>query len=974
MAISFEQYLQSLLQSITSYYTVAYSNDTELYNILQTYSSELVSGSIALETVRNNLFIVTCENSGLYNNFGTYFNQGKYSDQTYTEDRYKSGSSALRIVTPALDSLQTLEVFDSWTMASHSSPVTNFPGTWALSRMLEDTIVFDNKFVSSCRLVTDTDQPAQLYYDACIYDPVNNQWTPFITTPDESINTRTIGLNAHQPYIEKGQYSTQKYLYYLAFEFDKRVWKPDFDRAAKAYIVKVDPTNFDVLTGYPDLTYSEIIFYAGTNGPLKTFPDYSEFNYYTWTDSVIFHDNLYFGLCMTSLDAATTASLFPAHSIPVVAPDSDYRYPHLFKCDPITMDVAEIGFAAYISDIAGHTNYQLHAMAEHNNKLWIDVSSEDIEEVPFTLTNNNTAAGEAVLIYDFESSGTTIFAATGAGGGHARLLHSTNDGDTWNTKVDFGSLEVGTNYLYCCKEFAGSLYVGTDLNSIWRASSPYTLGSWTKVATFPGPALSFETFDGALFAATNPGGVSWAIYRTTDGINWTNVYSGTPDLTVQNGHFRFKEFNGYLYAAGTMEVVRSSDGTTWTESNDGFGTVGEDLIGASLEVHNNYLYTAMLSGNYLARTSNGTTWNIRYTGFTSVIGSILSYNNTLYVGLLNGELWSSIDDGETFTLFQVPGTLPRLRIHNGYAFCGVYYNTPKGLIYKWGGGPQHYMITYDDINFENAASPADEGDTILKMHSYNGQLYAIINNLVGGYTVCRYDNISWSIHKVFNYSINTMCEHEGSLIITLSNGDIFYLDLESDTWEQYLSISNLPPATRGITALTSYAMSPPKVYAFVDDVWYSSRFIYSDLIHYAVTGAEISSAMVQWASIPGYQKQLDFMLDAAMHGGTRQGIVSAANAFTLINPDIREAYAIPSWKLKSISGPITQLSSNVWQFSNSFSWRDNLWRGAYATFTDGSSVSDKIVAGYIILVNDNNTVNVGPIYDLRLLLDLTRIV
>lgn len=146
----------------------------------------------------------------------------------------------------------------------------------------------------------------------------------------------------------------------------------------------------------------------------------------------------------------------------------------------------------------------------------------------------------------------------------------------------------------------------------------------------------------------------------------------------------------------------------------------------------------------------------------------------------------------------------------------------------------------------------------------------------------------------------------------------------------------------------------------------------NDIVHYAVPGAGVSGSTTQWAAIPGYRKQLDFMLDAAMHGSTHQGIIRASNAFTLINPDIREAYTTPQWKLKSTSGPITQLSPNVWQFSSSPSWRDNLWQGAHATFISGSSTSDKIAVGYIILVNDNNAVDVGPIYDLRLLLDLTR--
>jgi len=148
--------------------------------------------------------------------------------------------------------------------------------------------------------------------------------------------------------------------------------------------------------------------------------------------------------------------------------------------------------------------------------------------------------------------------------------------------------------------------------------------------------------------------------------------------------------------------------------------------------------------------------------------------------------------------------------------------------------------------------------------------------------------------------------------------------------------------------------------------------------NYAITGAAISGSTTQYTSVPGYRKQLDFMLEAAMYGSTLHGIISTTNAFTLINPDIREAYATPNWKLKSTAGPITQLSNNIWTFSGSSSWRDNLWQGAHITLTSGSispaeTDNNRIIVGHVVLVNDNNTVTIGPIYDPRLLLDLTRI-
>jgi len=983
MAITFEQYLQSLLQSITTYYTATYSSDTELYNILRMYSSELTSGSITLETVRNNLFIVSCENSKLYDNFGTHFNQNKYTDQTYVEDRYISGSGIFKVTTPTLKVTQVTESSDEWEMASHSSPLTNFPSTWSISRLPGDTVVFDNKFISSCKLVIGTDQSTQSYYDLCIYDPINNQWTPFITSTDGEItDIPKIGLNAYQHYIERGQYSDQEYLYYLTFTFTRETPTKSTDgETARAYIAKVAVDSFDTSSGYSNITYSDIIFYPGTNGPADTWPNYSEFGYQTWSDSVIFHDKLYFGICLTIDD--TPSFIGSDDPVTLWAPDTEYRYPLLFECDPITMDVSEVGLATYMGNTVGNINFQLHAMAKHDNKLWID-SSPDETSLIFNLTSNNSQEYTNRVINAFETSGSTIFAASEA---NARLLYSIDDGDNWNEKVDLTYMNPASgSTLLFCREFdaqdgSGSfLYVGTNDHLVYRARAPHTSGSWEIVGTFTPPYIGYaKVFKNALIA-TGFGPANndpEYIYRTTNGTSWTQVNTA-PVEVVNKGGFELEEFNGYLYSTTPSSspepnsIIRSFDGITWENAIDSLGTAGTS-IGYRLVTHNNYLYTTNAL-HHLIRTTNGTTWNTVYIGFTSSIGMLLSYRDTLYAGLHNGELWSSKDNGETFTLFQKVSKIYTLDKHKGFAFCGTYdYAEIKSKIYKWSSKPSHDMTTYDGINFDNTIeSPASPGDNVLKMYSYNERLYAILNNSTGGYFVRRYDGTSWSTHHSFEHTINTMYEHDSTLIISTNNGDVFYLNTENDTWQQYLDIPDLTFATKGVTAFASYAMSPTKIYSFVDDAWYSSEFLFSNIIHYTIPGAGVSGSTVQYASIPGYRKQLDFMLDAAVHGGTHLGIVRASNAFTLINPDIREAYTTPQWKLKSTSGPITQLSSNVWQFSSSPSWRDNLWQGAHATFVSGSSPSNKITVGYVILVNDNNTVDVGPIYDLRLLLDLMR--
>lgn len=149
-----------------------------------------------------------------------------------------------------------------------------------------------------------------------------------------------------------------------------------------------------------------------------------------------------------------------------------------------------------------------------------------------------------------------------------------------------------------------------------------------------------------------------------------------------------------------------------------------------------------------------------------------------------------------------------------------------------------------------------------------------------------------------------------------------------------------------------------------------AQYTVSGSTTYIHTGAGVSGSTTQWAAIPSYRKQLDFMLEAAMNGSTLHGMTRAANAFTLVNPDIRELYDLPQWKLKTFSDTVTQLSTNVWQFTGP-SWRTNLWAGAHTTFS-GSVSTDKVAAGYVVIVNDNDTITVGPIYDNNLLFDFRR--
>ena len=149
-------------------------------------------------------------------------------------------------------------------------------------------------------------------------------------------------------------------------------------------------------------------------------------------------------------------------------------------------------------------------------------------------------------------------------------------------------------------------------------------------------------------------------------------------------------------------------------------------------------------------------------------------------------------------------------------------------------------------------------------------------------------------------------------------------------------------------------------------------------------------------SLPAYRKSIDFLMDSAMHGGTVHSINRVVNAFTLINPDIREHYDYRRWSLRAVSGSIMATDGIVLTLANDPGWRRNEWVGAVATLYSGSQfvsepdgegiprnsflcsvvdtstdpVSDivetrndeRIFVLYIVTANTQNTVTLGPLH------------
>lgn len=791
MAFTAAQFLQSLLQSITAYYTATYSSDTDLYELLSMYSVELASGSTALETVRNNLFVVACENSKLYDNFGTYFQQAKYFEQNYDEDRYVSGSGAFKFTTPAQYTTEESTVFKDWALASCDVglSVTNFPYSLASST------------------AASTQNIAAIYGSIHSYSS-QGTFTPATRLVDGEVTNSYLATGATNEWVIIDLGTAYDVLGFVTWGASLTT----IDNSVKNYRIGLSNT------GTADGDFSIVV-----SGQVPE-P----------TSETVFSD--------TSTISLTTA-----------------RYIKFYLDDNwggSAVGSSEIEVTAAGGSSATPAGVPLTKAALVGDKLYATCFAVDNIDDPIRLTS-----------YDIsENTWNTV----------PTVLGTANGGKNWakltgNTLIPMGII-------------AYSLYLGS--------------GKYASKGLFSFDIYPSEYVIDSGWGRTDLVAVTYSNLDTVPTCTRTNSILKTDDLQSSTSSIAYTEsviFHDKMYMALTVKSDEDAPDVThkWpflVYYNPGDGTVGE-------------------------------------TGLATVTESDYSTED-----------WS----------------VTAIVVHNNKIYLDIFYES--------GGTVYHKMPVYNGISWDTSLTAL--GTAVVDMVSYNNELYAVSSE-----TIKKYDEDvdTWSTHFTLPTTItgHKFMIYAGYLILSTLKGYIYYLDTADDTWKIHYQISGIDNC-----GIIQFEAINDSLYCLLNNGWYTSEFLENSITAYIHIGAGISGSTAQWAAIPAYRKQLDFMLEAAMNGSTLYGMTRAANAFTLVNPDIRELYDLPQWKLKTFSDLVTQLSTNVWQFAGT-SWRTGLWAGAHTTFS-GSAPVDKVAAGYVVMVNDNNTITIGPIYDNNLLFDFRR--
>jgi hypothetical protein len=331
----------------------------------------------------------------------------------------------------------------------------------------------------------------------------------------------------------------------------------------------------------------------------------------------------------------------------------------------ITLAGAAVGYQSF--SVIGNSNTTYYTIADQTGSNW------------------------EVGIGTYTASGTTLARTT--------VLSSSNAGSL----VNFGA---GTKDVFVTypSEFSNTAQIGDVVLATGSASGPGTwleAGKYYSKATYPelatklgsvadfGPVTSAPqakiptiytsgSNSGLSYLSASNGttavvvGAAGAIFRSTDGLDWTPVASQTTSAFISVAHL-----NGNFVAAGPS-VCTSADGTTWVNrltplqaiNSAAFGNGTYVLVGTSGAVayspdliswtqifvgtqsfnkviYANSLFVAVGAGGAVYTSADGVTWTSRSAGAGTYNDVI--YANSLFVAVGSGGSIYTSADGVTWT-------------------------------------------------------------------------------------------------------------------------------------------------------------------------------------------------------------------------------------------------------------------------------------------------------------------------------------
>lgn len=309
----------------------------------------------------------------------------------------------------------------------------------------------------------------------------------------------------------------------------------------------------------------------------------------------------------------------------------------------------------------------------------------------------NIGNGEGVNVATIQ--GQTMYV-----GGDGYLARSINGGINWTLINNLPSINFSIKALL---NIQGTIYVGGNGAGVGEGpifKSTDDGKNWSNASTGINSNFHITGFGSqgdAIYAyGYSSSGGSYGVFKSIDnGNNWTPV-NGLPnanDMTVNNST---------LYAATNQGIYKSTDaGSAWQAINNGImGNSVADLF----SLKNGTLFAVTENSGMYKSIDNGQSWstvNLNKPVTTSFqSASIQEDDNSNLYALLDGSVFKSDNDGNTWTMLNLPHSeythatiFPSVMLVSGKA---IYLGTAFGIYESTNGGASwsYQMTTWQFFN------------------------------------------------------------------------------------------------------------------------------------------------------------------------------------------------------------------------------------------------------------------------------------
>jgi photosystem II stability/assembly factor-like uncharacterized protein len=308
------------------------------------------------------------------------------------------------------------------------------------------------------------------------------------------------------------------------------------------------------------------------------------------------------------------------------------------------------------------------------------------------------------FLYTFATQGSMIFAGTNEG-----VYRSTDNGITWSLMTGLGNRVCKALHSYRGAIYSGTItggYLSDDNGVLWsqmKVGFPYvyTLGVYTPTIT---PTLYCGTYGMGVYNSTD-NGQNW--YPVRENKDLTNLYVLSLAFS-DDGMIYCGTYGGGVYRTNL------SSGTSWLQVNSNLSNLN---VWSVYTAGTKYVYACTEQGLFRS-TNSGDTWTSLGL-MNEHIQAIVEYEGRIYVGTRSSGIYSSSDDGKTWS--QKINGLTALRVTSINVIWGILYvGTNGGGVFSTTDKGESWFPMNEGLGSNNVVQTVISDGQSLYVGTYSG--------------------------------------------------------------------------------------------------------------------------------------------------------------------------------------------------------------------------------------------------------------